>query len=236
MDSVSSTNDALKKLDNSYEISHGYYVSTDYQTSGRGQVGNSWLADAGQNLLMSVLIRPNSLGMDRYFYLNMSVCLSVLDALSGLHHGFRVKWPNDILFDRSKIAGILIENSISNNLLKRAVVGMGININQRSFPLNLNLPGISMRQVMGRSLDVNYIRDQLFHSLNQRLDQLETNPQSILDQYHQHLYGYGESVRAKVDGVVGDILVTEVSGDGTLHTIWQGRSRKFQFRELQFLP
>lgn len=236
LESVSSTNDFLKNLISSCELPHGFYVSTDYQTSGRGQVGNKWIADPGQNLLISVLIRPQSLSVEDYFHLNMSVCLAILDTLNYLHQGFLIKWPNDILFDGRKLAGVLIENSIASNRLKRAVVGIGINVNQREFPLHLNLPAISVKDIMGRSIDLGYMREQLFYRLNQRFDQLQVNPRATRDQYHKHLFGYGEKVRAIVDGVEGDIYVTDVAGDGTLNAVWQGRARKFQFKEVGFKP
>ncbi len=233
--SVSSTNDYLKNLINSCEIPHGYYVCSEYQTSGRGQVGNTWFADAGQNLLISVLFRPESLDAQEYFLLNMSVCLSILDMLNELHKGFLLKWPNDILFNGRKVAGVLMENTIAERNLQKAVVGIGINVNQREFPLNLNMPACSIRQVLGRSVDLNYIREQLLYRINQRFDLLLSNPQSIVDQYHQYLYGYKRNVKAVVDGRKGSVEIIEVGSNGLLHTKWNGQNRKFQFKEIGFL-
>lgn len=235
LDAVSSTNDFLKELSSREEIAHGYYVSTEYQTSGRGQVGNAWFSDSGQNLLVSVLIRPESLPIGRYFYLNMSVCLAILDVLNDLHQGFMIKWPNDILFDSQKVAGVLIENSISSGILRQAVVGMGINVNQRGWPAELDIPAISLRHVVGRKIDPSYLREQLFLRMNQRYAQFCTQPEAIREQFHQYLYACQQEVPAQVDGQTGMLKIVSVAGDGTLSAQWKGRIREFQFKEVQFL-
>ena len=235
LDELTSTNDFLKELSAKREIEHGFYVSTGYQTSGRGQVGNTWFSDSGKNLLISVLIRPDSLPMQRYFYLNMSVCLSILDVLNDLHQGFVIKWPNDIIFDNRKVAGVLIENSISRNQLRQAVVGIGININQTEWPSAFDIPAISLRQVMGREIDPKYVQEQLFFRMNQRYDQLCSHPDTIRDNYHQYLYAYYDEVPAEADGVKGGLKIRSVAGDGTLSALWRGRVRDFQFKQIKFL-
>ena len=235
LESVDSTNNYLKDLANCSEIPHGYYVATEYQTSGRGQVGNSWLSDPAKNLLISLLIRPDALKVQHYFYLNMSVCLSIVDTLNELHQGFLIKWPNDILFDNKKIGGVLIENSISSDELKRAIVGIGINVNQKEFPPSLNMPAISLAQIMGRSIDLQYFRDLLFKNLNLRWAQMQQSARSIHEQYHQYLYGFGLEVPAEVGQLKGSLLIEGVSTNGTLNSKWQGRPKQFQFKELKFL-
>src|SRR5690606_24490611 len=101
-DVLTSTNDHLKTIISEGKSAEGLLVTTDYQTSGRGQIGNAWQSEEGKNLLMSVYLRPTFLRASHFFNLNMSVCLAVADALNELHPGFQVKWPNDILFDRKK--------------------------------------------------------------------------------------------------------------------------------------
>ena len=112
-DELPSTNDHLKKLIDKGGHTEGMVVSTDYQTSGRGQIGNRWESEPGKNLLFSVFLKPLTLNARHFFYFNMSVCLAVADALNELAPGFKIKWPNDILFNGKKISGILIENTIA---------------------------------------------------------------------------------------------------------------------------
>ena len=232
---VDSTNDHLKTLVESRDLPHGYFVASEYQTSGRGQVGKRWLADAGQNLLLSALYRPVKLGIDRYFYLNMSVCLALMDTLNQFHKGFVIKWPNDILFDKKKIAGILIENSIANGHLRQAIVGIGVNVNQRNFPPVLEVPPVSLSGIMGRSVDRSYLRESLFQRLNARYRQFLNQPESIRQQFQEHLYGFHEAVPVKVGHRKGPLQIRAISGDGTMQAHWQGQKTSFQFRELRFL-
>lgn len=235
LDALSSTNDYLKNLAARTEVPHGFYVSTDYQTSGRGQVGNRWVSDTGENILLSLLLKPPGLTLDQYFLLNMSVCLSIVDSLNHLHQGFLIKWPNDILFDGQKIAGVLIENQISGNNLRQAIVGIGINVNQRNLPTEFVPPPISMRRIMGRDIDRAYLGDLLFQRMNERYDQLLSQPAVVASQYHQHLYGFQQTIRARVGGQDGELRIKKVAADGTLQTQWQGAERNFQFKEVSFL-
>ncbi len=128
IDTLHSTNDHLKTIITRGESAEGLTVTTEYQTSGRGQIGNSWESNEGENLLMSVYLTPKFLSAGHYFYLNMSVCLAVVDALNFLLPGFQIKWPNDILFDGTKVAGILIESTISGAVVQSCIIGVGLNV------------------------------------------------------------------------------------------------------------
>lgn len=118
---------------------HGTVVVTDRQTAGRGQRGNSWEAEPGTNLTFSLLLRPQAIPAARQFELSMIVALEVAAcvrrALDGAADAPRVcvKWPNDIYVGDRKIAGILIENSLSGSGIERSIAGIGLNVNQRRF-------------------------------------------------------------------------------------------------------
>jgi BirA family transcriptional regulator, biotin operon repressor / biotin---[acetyl-CoA-carboxylase] ligase len=128
-----STNDELAELA-AIGLPEGAVVMADEQTAGRGQRGNQWEAQPGQNLTCSVLLRPTFLPADRQFDLGMAVALAAYYALKPwAGEALCLKWPNDIFVGEKKIGGILIENTLKGKNIAHAIVGIGINIHQTSF-------------------------------------------------------------------------------------------------------
>lgn len=120
-----STNSALAAVAASRR--HGYTIMARTQTAGRGQRGNTWEAEPGANITMSVLLRPQGLEARDQFALSEAVSLGITDTLA--RHGIdaRIKWPNDIYVGDMKICGILIENSLAGSLVERSIAGIGLN-------------------------------------------------------------------------------------------------------------
>jgi len=108
----------------------GVVAVADEQTAGRGRLGRSWVAPAGAALLVSVLLRP-SLPVERLHLVTLAAAVAATDALSG--HGARVKWPNDVVVDDRKLAGVLAEADGAGAV----VVGMGLNLRDDWFPPDL---------------------------------------------------------------------------------------------------
>jgi BirA family transcriptional regulator, biotin operon repressor / biotin---[acetyl-CoA-carboxylase] ligase len=132
---------------------HGTVVTADEQTAGRGRQGRTWTAPPGKALLYSAIVRPLD---ERHLMLPLAVPLAVCEAaeeLAGtLAHGddatapnfhCGVKWPNDVLVDRRKLAGILVEARPQDGW---AVVGVGLNltISPDEFPPDLRDTAVSI--------------------------------------------------------------------------------------------
>ena len=109
-------------------------VSVDYQYAGKGQGDHQWHSRPGENLLMSLLLFPAFLSASDQFYLSRVASLALIDTLKTLKLAPLIKWPNDILVNRRKLAGILIENGITGNKLSHSIIGIGMNLNQTEFP------------------------------------------------------------------------------------------------------
>ena len=149
LESVDSTNEEAKR--HISDIDNLSVLSALEQTAGRGQRGNTWTSAPGENLMFSIVLKfseePDGNGESAcmpllpardQFILNEIASLSVVDFLS--QHGIpaRIKWPNDIYVGSKKICGILIENSLRGSEISTSIIGIGLNINQRNF--NVNLP------------------------------------------------------------------------------------------------
>ena len=136
--SLDSTNEEARR--HISDIDNLSVLSALEQTAGRGQRGNTWTSNAGENLMFSIVLKSPVLMAEDHFALNEIAALSVADFLSTYGIKAQIKWPNDIYVDEKKICGILIENSFRGKSISSSIVGIGLNINQRNFDVNLPNP------------------------------------------------------------------------------------------------
>lgn len=167
LDAIDSTNSYLRRLSAQETLKDNTVVMALKQTEGRGQMGTQWTAEDGKNLTVSVFKTLDYLNVQHSFYISMAVALSVFEGLQQFEiRKLKIKWPNDILADNLKIAGILIENVIKNQTLQGSVIGFGINVNQTNFK---QLPKATSMQIMsGKSYNLEEV-------LKMILAKLETN-------------------------------------------------------------
>jgi len=146
LDAIDSTNSYLKGLCVKKTPKDFTIVISESQTQGRGQMGTQWQAESTKNLTFSVFKDVSFLEVQQQFYISMAVALGITKALNELQvPKIKIKWPNDILSENKKIAGILIENVIKNNTLVGSVIGIGLNVNQKFFD---ELPNASSLQLI----------------------------------------------------------------------------------------
>ena len=119
-------------------------VTADFQTAGRGQAGNSWESEAGKNLLFGLLFHPREVEANRQFILSQAVALSICETLSDYAEDIRIKWPNDIIMSGKKVCGILTEMSAQFDYVNHIVVGIGINVQNKSFPKDIESVATSL--------------------------------------------------------------------------------------------
>ena len=141
----------------------GNVFTTDYQTAGRGRLDHRWLAERGQNLMMSAVIDVAGLEAEHAATLPLAVGLAVVEALRDMVPSFKLKWPNDVLADGRKLAGILCERHGDN-----AIVGIGVNVRQREFPCEIADKATSL-SLLGCDASVAEVRDAVLGSLSQVL-------------------------------------------------------------------
>ena len=112
---VESTNTYAMNLLRNVNVIEGTIVYTDNQTKGRGQRGTVWSSNIGQNIISSIILKPTFLSIENSFYLSKITALAIYDVLTDIltsgQYDIKIKWPNDILVNQQKIAGILIETN-----------------------------------------------------------------------------------------------------------------------------
>jgi BirA family biotin operon repressor/biotin-[acetyl-CoA-carboxylase] ligase len=171
-------------------------VVADQQTAGRGRMGRSWYTPAGASLAFSLVLYPDQEGAYVLPRLTALGALAVCDALQSLYNlRPKIKWPNDVLLERRKAAGVLVEAQWSGSQLIALILGIGINVAPASVmeDTRLRFPATCVERVAGRPVD----RVDLLHAILANL--LEWRPrlasQSFLHAWEERLAFRGEWVQ-----------------------------------------
>ena len=229
---VSSTNDFLRDYDSIADIT---VLSTSYQTKGRGQMGNTWISNDGENALFSILVRPVNLKAAESFVLSQAMALSVKEVLDGYLNGISIKWPNDIYCGDKKICGTLIENMLMGKFVGRSVIGSGINVNQTEFPDGLAAPATSLRIYIKRKVSPTDIIRSVAERFARYYEEILTGHfDHIREEYHSHLYLRGERHCFQDETGAFTGVISHVEPDGHIIIVDEdGLSRRFAFKQVK---
>ena len=224
LDAIDSTNDYLKQLSRGSYIENYTIVTADEQTKGKGQMGAKWFSEKGKNLIMSVLVNDFSLRNENVFDLNIAVALSVINVLKNIQvPNVSVKWPNDIMADSKKVAGILIENALKPDGSFTSVIGIGLNLNQTNFE---GLPqASSLKSITGKDYNTEDIAILIGQSLKEKIEAIAEDAVLLWDEYHQNLYkmNYPSAFEDKMGNrFMG--MIKKVSQDGKLEVLLEDDS------------
>ena len=220
-------------------------VAAEFQTAGRGQRGNTWLARKGENLTFSMLLKfggnyfPPLKAADQ-FLITKAATIGVAGYLEEKGINCSIKWPNDIYFRDKKICGMLIENVLEGEYLSSSVVGIGLNVNQREFPSQLMNP-TSMSVVSGQIYDTHeemvILADYLasafqavlgFKSSTKEVDKEYDRRLYRKDEFHEFTVCKDESIlEGKITGVTPRGLVQIINRKGELF--------QFAFKEISYI-
>ena len=171
LETINSTNDYTLSLKDSLVFKEGLVVTANFQSGGNGQRGKVWESNANENLLLSVVIEPK-LKLDEQSLISKITALSVCDLLKSLGIEAVIKWPNDILVNKQKIAGILMQNKLQGNYITHSVIGLGFNVNQLVFKPYLP-KATSLCLQLNKEYEVLEIQEQFLSFLSTRLIRLK---------------------------------------------------------------
>lgn len=247
LEETDSTNSLLRRLINDgvtveHEVEKGLLIEgtpaegtiivADRQTAGRGRSGHSWESPKNTSVAMSVLLRPevddNSIPI-----VTLIAAIAVCDAVRKVCNlDTNIKWPNDVLINNRKVCGILTELDITSGT-KSLILGVGINVNQDSFPEEINAIATSLSIESGEYVNRENLVERFAESLEKYYALfLKTGDMSLLkDEYEKHLINInravkvldpGDSFEGTARGIdeYGQLLVE--TGDGTIHRVYAG--------------
>ena len=184
---IDSTNAYLKEHYASLE--NLTFVSADYQSRGKGRLDRVWEASQGENLLFSVLLRKPDLSLGVGFF-SLLAAFAVAETLEDMGlSDVQIKWPNDVYAKDKKITGILLEGSLPEYL----VIGVGINVNQTTFPTGLRHEPTSVALQLESKVDLSEFRDKIFAEFESLLSK-KPDEAELLTFYNTHDYLIGKRV------------------------------------------
>lgn len=144
----------------------GTLIVADRQTTGRGRFGRPWTSDPGVGLYFSLVLQPRRPAVEM-LALTLAAGVGVARGI-GDQCGLTcdIRWPNDIMLEGRKLAGVLIEGEIENGRLERAILGVGVNVNQDAMPADIADIAISLKEATGAE----YLREALLETILRRLE------------------------------------------------------------------
>lgn len=229
-----STNDIAADISQSNRLFEGTVIITQEQTIGKGQRGNIWKSQPNLNLTFSVALEPKFLQIKDQFFLNIITSLAIADALSDLVKiELKIKWPNDIYSDEKKLGGILIENSVKGNVLNTAVIGIGLNINQKEFD---GLPNAtSVFNITDEVFDLEKVLNVVLRNIEKRYLQLKSGDFEQLRQaYLEKLYWYQEEHTFLSDSEFTGVIIG-IDEYGKLLVERDNETKAFDLKEIKFV-
>lgn len=233
LDSVDSTNNYTANLNIEGKLDSGTVIMADEQTAGKGQRGAKWTSNAGENLLFTLFIKPDNLSVENQVTLTHFASLSIIEVLRKIGISSRIKWPNDIYVGHKKIAGILVENSIGQGKITSSIIGIGLNINQNSFP---ELNATSIKLLKHSFVSINDILFSLIQVMNTFWMAIENGEiKNLRSEYLENLYmidevAYFEDADGKFQGTIKG-----TSPEGYLLIEKRNELKKYDLKEIRFI-
>lgn len=227
LDSVSSTNDVARDLALS-GASEGLCVIAREQTAGRGRQARSWSSPPGEGLYLSLILRP-SVTASASGIITLAAAVAVAETLRlDFEIAADIKWPNDVLVVGRKICGILVEAAIEDDRLQYAIMGIGVNLAQRSFPEEIGNAATSVRMETDRAVEPEEFMQLLFPRL-EHWYLVATSDAARVRERWEELSSSGHACRVSVesaDGVIEGVTRGLTAGGGLIVELATGERRE----------
>ncbi len=211
-----------------------HIVTADKQTSGRGQRGTVWQSGAGENLLMTIIVRPHALPINSCYALSVATALALKESMQKYGLSTTLKWPNDLYCNGCKLAGILLESDCEGANVTQAFIGLGLNVNQTHFEEMSRRP-TSMSLVSGKKFKVNEIMHSIATNFIKRYEAITRgNLNELFDEYKKSLMGHDTPLLYRDTNGEFTATVEGVERDGRiLLRCTDGELRNYYFKEVE---
>lgn len=189
---------------------HGAVVTADEQTAGRGRLGHTWYSPRGENLYLSLILRPP---VEPRAAPTLTLLAGLAVARTAERWGVRpeVKWPNDLLANGRKSGGILTEMACAEGGIAHVVVGIGVNLNSQAFPAELERQATSLLLETGRPVDREAFAAALLDEMEAEYERwLRQGPVPTIDVWKRYATFLGRRVyvlsgREHLEGIARDV-------------------------------
>lgn len=225
---IDSTSSYLIKEHNNLE--NFTFVSTNYQSKGKGRENRQWISVSSTNLLFSFLLKDKAL-IKEYGSISL-LCASIIAEyfISIGIKGVQIKWPNDIYINGKKAVGILLEGNVEEYL----VIGIGINVNQKEFPDNLHHPATSLLLEEGKEFLIDLLKQEIFVLLSTKINLEIIRSKSYLNVVNELNYLKDKKVFAPIDNEKVEVEVIKIDSDNSLVVKHNGKLHNIISGEIEF--
>lgn len=217
-DTITSTNDVLKELA-AQDAPEGTTLIAGCQTGGRGRLGRTFLSPPETGIYMSVLLRPNCSPLE-LMHLTCAAGSAACDAIQAAAAiRPRVKWTNDIVYEKRKLAGILTEMGLGKDgNISYAIIGIGINCNQSptDFPPEIREVAGSLKMACGKPVDRALVAASMTDAFYEMNTRLLTQKEALLAGYRKDCITIGQTVSVVRNDSVRHGLALDVDPEGAL--------------------
>lgn len=215
-DRVDSTNRIALEMA-SQGLPGGIVILAEAQEKGKGRLGREWFSPEGMNLYFSLLLRPYQPARDFPLY-SLATSVALIEAIqrtTGL--AVQIKWPNDVVLEDKKLAGILLESEVRGDQSPSLVVGVGVNVNigLNDFPPELQKSATSLRMALGRPVDRADLLIELFNQLVEQY-RLVDDKALLIQAVRQHCQTLGRRVRVQTARQEFEGWAEDLQEDGAL--------------------
>ena len=239
--SIDSTNDYAMHLVSKINPSDGLVVTTDFQSSGKGQFGRKWHGMPGQNIALTVILLPRILKADMQFYISKAISIAVAEAIQSFtNKPVLIKWPNDLIIQDRKISGILIQNVLVGKLIKSATIGIGLNVLQKEFDGEFKRRPTSLISESGDESDIHIrkVEKTLMKAIGKWYNKLLAQDFTAIDAaYHQKLEHYNETISytlgTSVEYKKG--ILHEVDANGKIGLLEEGVLKSYALGDISIV-
>ena len=218
-----STNLEIIRRLNNHPLEEGLVVIADCQTSGRGRLGRAWYSEPENGIYLSTLFRPE-LSPEKLPLITLMAGLGTIFAVNqAIPCPARLKWPNDLLLNGKKIAGVLCENHSTQS--PAVIIGIGINVNNSQFPSEIKDIATSLKLETGLKIDRTSLIKNLIMQLDFQYNELKNNEiEKLLERWCQNTDLFGKTItinkgNQKITGKalrldkLGRLVIADKSGD-----------------------
>lgn len=238
---VSSTNTILRDMMADGCDVAGTVVVAGHQTAGKGMGENRWESEPNKNLLFSIALNVSFLKAEEQFKISQAVAVAILNVISpklltssnssnssnpsnssnslnsSISSNPSIKWPNDVYVGSKKLAGMLIQNTISGMQMQTAIIGIGLNVNQLKFGGNIPNP-VSLKMLTGNDFDLESLLDELIVNINDAVEDLRTEQgkERIDVAYRKRLFRCGEWAEYEYEGEIKSMIINGYDKYGRL--------------------
>ena len=213
-ETIDSTNNYAKKI--ALEELDGTVIISEEQTKGRGRVGRQWRSKSGEGIWMSIILKPDMIPQKAPF-ITLIAGASIVKALNKLGVETFIKWPNDIIINNKKVAGILTELSTEVDKINYIVLGIGINVKTIEFSQEISNIATSLYKEGHKVSRVDIVRNILEEFERLYLQYINHDlKDEILDICRKHSAIIGKDIYVIMNGEKDLVKCLDINKDGNL--------------------